>query len=61
VTVFLAGSDVLIDQATNDAAWADWSLRQLDQASLSGEVVINPVIYAELSAAYTTIEALETV
>jgi hypothetical protein len=30
-------------------------------ASLSGVVVINPVIYAELSAACRTIEALEAV
>jgi predicted nucleic acid-binding protein len=61
VTVFLADSNVLIDIATNDAAWADWSLRQLDAASASGCVVVNPVIYAELSVAYQKIEALEAV
>lgn len=40
---------------------AEWSQRQLEMASLRGGLVINPVIYAELSMAFARIEELEAV
>lgn len=51
-------TNVLLDLATNDATWADWSERQLDAASLRGRLLINDVVYAELSVRFSTIEAL---
>ena len=50
-----------LDLVTNDATWADWSIRQLDAAALEGPVAINDVIYTELSVRFATIEVLEAV
>lgn len=59
MTVFLVDSNVLLDVVTDDPNWADWSQEQLDAASRVGDVVINPVIYAEVSLAYAVVEDLD--
>ena len=59
MTTFLVDSNVLLDVVTDDPDWADWSQEQLDAASRVGDMVINPVIYAEVSLAYTSIEDLD--
>jgi predicted nucleic acid-binding protein len=61
VSVTLIDTNVLLDLVTDDRRWADWSIQQLDVASLRGELLINNVIYAELSVRCATIETLETV
>lgn len=55
----LADTNVLLDVATDDPEWADWSLRALDEASLDGPVLINDVIYAEFSIGYLRIEDVD--
>ncbi len=55
----LIDSNVLLDVATNDPAWGDWSARALAQAAEYTTLIINPIIYAEVSIGYSTIEALE--
>ena len=55
----LVDTNVLLDIATNDATWAAWSIRQLDIAATRGLLLINDVIYAELSLGYTRVEAME--
>ena len=55
----LIDTNVLLDLVTNDATWADWSIRQLEAAALKGPLAINGVVYAELSVRFATIEALE--
>ena len=57
----LIDTNVLLDIVTNDAAWANWSIGQLDAAALRGPLVINDVVYAELSVRFEAIEALEAV
>ena len=57
----LIDTNVLLDLVTNDPAWADWSISQLDAASLKGSLAIDDVIYAELSVRFDTIEALDAV
>jgi predicted nucleic acid-binding protein len=57
--VILVDTNVLLDVVTNDAVWADWSIRQLDAASLKGPLLINDVVYAELSVRFERIEDLE--
>jgi len=57
----LVDTNVLLDVVTDDPHWAAWSVRQLDAAVLHGSLVINDVIYAELSVRFATIEALEAV
>jgi predicted nucleic acid-binding protein len=55
----LVDTNILLDIATNDPAWADWSLNQLDVAAMRGRVAINAVVYAELSVGYDRIETLD--
>jgi len=42
----------LLDLVTNDPTWVDWSVEQLEAASLAGPLLINDVIYAELAVRY---------
>ena len=54
-------TNVLVDVLQNDPQWADWSIAQMRaQASLHA-LVINPVIYAEISLSFSTLEALDDV
>jgi predicted nucleic acid-binding protein len=55
----LVDSNVLIDSLTHDPAWGEWSSRQLGQLLNQTVVVINPLIYAEVSIGYDTVEAVE--
>jgi hypothetical protein len=57
--VVLVDTNVILDVIEEDPAWADWSQAQLDRAALQGALLINPVIYAELSIAFHRIEELE--
>ena len=52
-------SNVLLDIITNDPVWYDWSITQLDAASLLGPLCINDVVYAEISVRYDRIEDLD--
>ncbi len=57
----LVDTCVLVDALQNDPQWADWSIAQMRaQASLAA-LVINPVIYAEISLSFSTLEALDDV
>jgi len=58
--LLLVDTNVILDVAEDDARWANWSQRQLDAASQRYTLLINPVIYAELSIAYARIEELES-
>lgn len=51
---------VLLDVVTEDAAWFAWSSEALRQAADDAMVVLNPVIYSELSVGFERIEDLES-
>ena len=55
----LVDTNVLLDIATEDPHWFDWSASHLSKAANRDGLAINPIIYAELSVHYETIEALE--
>jgi len=55
----LVDSNVLLDLLNEDAEWMDWSASMLARAAEEGLVVINPLVYAETSVAFDTIEELE--
>lgn len=55
----LVDSNVLLDLMTDDKRWADWSQAQLEQASSAGPLLINNVIYAEISTRHSTVEAAD--
>lgn len=52
-------TNVLLDVVTDDDKWADWSIAQLEAASLNGPLLINDLVYAELSVRYDRVEDLE--
>ena len=54
----LVDSNVLLDVATNDPTWGDWSGRALAECADQTTLIINPIIYAEVSIGFTSIEAL---
>ncbi len=54
----LVDSNVLLDIATNDPHWSDWSATALAESAEHTTLIINPIIYAEVSIGFTTIEAL---
>jgi predicted nucleic acid-binding protein len=56
----LVDSNVLLDIVTDGQTWADWSQDQLERAALNGPLVINDVIYAEVSTRYAAIEAVDS-
>ena len=55
----LVDSCVLLDVIIGDEQWADWSASHIAAAMDAGRVVINPLIYAEISVGYQTVEELE--
>lgn len=55
----LVDSNVLLDILTEDPTWRGWSSDALAQATDTGPLYINPIIYSEVSVRFTTIEALE--
>lgn len=57
----LVDTNVLLDVLQDDPEWAEWSQRSLEDASLADSLVINAVIYSELSIAFERIEDLESV
>ncbi len=57
--MILVDTHVLLDVVANDPKWATWSQNQLDAASATDDLAINPVIYSELSIAFARIEDLE--
>jgi predicted nucleic acid-binding protein len=59
--MLLVDTNVLVDVVQDDPQWADWSIGQLRAQSAVHELAVNPVIYAELSLSFSTIEALDAV
>lgn len=57
--MIIVDTNILVDIVQNDPSWADWSVQQLLAQSQMHELVINPVIYAELSMMYESVDALE--
>jgi predicted nucleic acid-binding protein len=55
----LVDSNVLLDIVTSDPTWFEWSSDALAAAANEATLVVNPLIYAEVSIAYRMIEDLE--
>lgn len=60
MTRTLVDSSVLIDFLTGDPVWGPGSLRALQDAAAEGGLVINPVIYAEVSVGYVDPAEIES-
>lgn len=59
--MLLVDTNVLVDVLENDPEWADWSISQLRAQSKIHQLVINPIIYSELSLTFSTVEALDQI
>ena len=57
----LVDTNILIDVLNNEPQWADWSINQLRLQSKIHVLSINPIIYSELSCAFSKIEDLDDV
>ncbi len=59
MTAALIDANVLLDVMTEDAHWLAWSAEAVERAADRYRLVINPVIYAEVSIRYSRIEELD--
>ncbi|MFA7241648.1 MAG: type II toxin-antitoxin system VapC family toxin [Sulfuricellaceae bacterium] len=57
--MLLVDTNVLVDVLEDDPEWADWSISQLRFQSKIHRLAINPIIYAELSLTFSTVEDLD--
>jgi len=56
----LVDSNVILDVFTEDPSWIEWSSQALAAASERSRLVINPIIFAEISTRFSRIEDLES-
>lgn len=55
----LVDANVLLDIFTEDKHWFEWSSDALSAARDVGDLVINPIVYAEVSVRFAKIEELD--
>ena len=59
--MILVDSNVLLDVFTRDPQWYSWSLKALSDASSTNRLVINPIIYSEVSIGFNSVQKLDSV
>lgn len=59
MSAVLVDSNVILDIATQDPLWETWSSKALEGVANESILVINPIIYAEVSIGFHRIEDLE--
>mgnify|MGYP001359642269 CR=1 FL=1 len=59
MTPVLVDSNVLLDVATSDPTWGEWSSGSLERLANEALLVLNPLVYAEISIGFETIEDLD--
>jgi predicted nucleic acid-binding protein len=59
MTDVLVDSNVLLDIFTEDDRWQSWSSAALEEAADKSRLVINPIIYGEVSVRFDRVEELE--
>lgn len=55
----MVDSCILLDILTEDPRWFDWSSQALQRCAERSILVINPIIYSEVSIRFDTVEELE--
>lgn len=55
----LVDSNVLLDILTEDSEWFDWSSGAVASAAGSGLLVINPLVFAEVSVRFERLEEMD--
>jgi hypothetical protein len=59
MTDILVDSNVILDVLTEDPQWFDWSSQMLTEYANRENLVINPIIYAEISIGFNQPEEVE--
>jgi predicted nucleic acid-binding protein len=59
MSVALVDSNVLLDIFTEDPRWYEWSATALGRCADDHVLALNPIIYAEVSIRFATVEALD--
>lgn len=59
MSAVLVDANVLLDVATQDPTWVAWSADALERCASAGRLVINTIIYAEVSVGFDRIEDLD--
>jgi predicted nucleic acid-binding protein len=59
MSAVLVDSSVLLDIFTEDAAWMAWSSAALASVADVARLVINPIVFAEVSVRFSKIEELD--
>lgn len=59
MTPVLVDSNVILDVVTDDPQWGAWSSKAIAREADGAILVINALIYAEVSVGFDAIEALE--
>jgi len=59
MTAVLIDANILLDVMTEDARWLPWSAEAIERAADRYRLVINPIIFAEVSIRYSRIEELD--
>jgi hypothetical protein len=57
--ITLVDSNVILDLVTDDPKWFRWSSEALTRAADESALAINPLIFAEVSIGFATVEELE--
>ena len=57
--MLLVDANVLVDVLQDDPQWAHWSIGQLRAQASMQRLTIKPIIYAEMSLSFSTLEGLE--
>ena len=55
----LIDSNVLLDIFTEDSRWLSWSSAALERAANGSRLIINPIVYGEVSIRFERIEELD--
>lgn len=55
----LVDSNVILDLFSEDPRWWSWSSAALEEAASNDRLVINPIVYGEISFRFEAIEDLE--
>ena len=60
MSAVLVDSNILLDLITGDPAWFSWSANAIENAANTSRLVINAIIYGEVSVYYSRIEDLDS-
>lgn len=59
MTPTLVDSNVLLDVIDEDRIWQAWSEEAIERCAATGDLYVNPIIYAEVSVNFATMEEVE--